>query len=168
MASVRIGRVGRPHGLRGHLLVDECSLTPAELQSLGEVTWRNKLGEERTLFIESAKPMVAKLIVQFRGVEHRDVARDLVLGELRVDSARLPDPGPGVAYAFQLVGLEVETADGRKLGAVESVISTGAHPVYVVQGEREWLIPANPEVVRSVDLVQRKITVVLPAGLEDI
>lgn len=168
MASVRIGRVGRPHGLRGHLLVDECSLSPAEVQSLGEVTWRNKLGEERTLFIESAKPMVAKMIVQFRGVEHRDVARDLVLGELLVDPARLPDPGPGVAYAFQLVGLAVETEEGRKLGEVESVISTGAHPVYVVQGEREWLIPANPEVVRRVDLAGRRITVALPAGLEEI
>ena len=168
MASVRIGRVGRPHGLHGQLLVDECSLTPAELQSLGEVTWRNKTGEERTLFVESAKPMVAKIIVQFRGIDHRVQTRDLVLGELRVDSARLPDPGPGVAYAFQLVGLAVETEDGRRLGELESVIATGAHPVYVVQGEREWLIPGNPEVVRRVDLERRLITVVLPAGLEDI
>ena len=168
MASVRIGRVGRPHGLRGQLLVDECSLTPAELQSLGEVIWRNKRGEERSLFIESVKPMVAKLIVQFRGIDHRDLSRDLVLGELRVEPERLPDPGPGVAYAFQLVGLTVETAEGRRLGEVESVIATGAHPVYVVHGEREWLIPANPEVVRRVDLEARRITVVLPAGLEEI
>ena len=168
MASVRIGRVGRPHGLRGQLLVDECALTPAELQSLGEVSWRGKNGDERTLVIESAKPMVARILVQFRGIDHRDEARDLVLGELRVDPARLPDPGPGLAYTFQLVGLAVETADGRRLGELESVISTGAHPVYVVQGEREWLIPANPEVVRHVDLERRLITVVLPAGLEEI
>ena len=112
--------------------------------------------------------MVAKMIVQFRGVDHRDRSRELVLGELRVESSRLPDPGPGVAYAFQLVGLVVETAEGRRLGEVESVIATGAHPVYVVQGEREWLIPANPEVVRRVDLEAGRITVVLPAGLEEI
>ena len=145
-----------------------CSLTPEELLGLGEVTWRNKNGDERTLAIESVKPMPGRVIIQFRGVDFRDQARELVLGELSVESAKLPDPGPGVAYAFQLVGLAVETVDGRKLGSLESVIATGAHPVYVVQGEREWLIPANPEVVRRVDLERGLITVELPAGLEDI
>ena len=168
MASVRIGRVGRPHGMRGELLIDQCSLTPAELLGMREVAWRGNQGEERALVIESAKPMPARIIVKFQGIDFRDQARDLVLGELRVDTAMLPDPGPGVAYAFQLVGLAVETVEGRKLGALESVIATGAHPVYVVQGEREWLIPANPEVVRRVDLERGLITVALPAGLEDI
>lgn len=168
MSFVRIGRLGRPHGLNGQLLFDDCSLTPDELLALREVTWRGKDGAERTLVVEAAKPMQARMLVRFRGIDHRDQASELVLGELRVDSLRLPDPGPGVAYAFQLVGLEVLTVDGRTLGRLESVMATGAHPVFVVQGEREWLIPAVEDVVRAVDLEQRRITVSLPPGLEEL
>ena len=168
MASVRIGRIGRPHGLRGHLLIDECPLTAAELAGLGDVTWRNRTGEERTVTILSAKPMMAKILVQFRGFEARDTARDLVLGELLIEQDRLPDPGPGVAYAFQLIGLAVETEEHRQLGILESIVPTGANPIYIVQGDREWLIPATAEVVKHVDFTRRVITVALPAGLEEI
>lgn len=168
MASVRIGRLGRPHGLRGHLLVDECPLTPDELAGLGDVTWRSRSGDERTLSITSAKPMMAKILVEFQGVHARDTARELVLGELMIEQDRLPDPGPGIAYAFQLIGLGVETEEQRTLGVLESIVPTGAHPVYIVQGEREWLIPATAEVVKNVDFTRRVITVRLPVGLEDI
>jgi ribosomal 30S subunit maturation factor RimM len=82
--------------------------------------------------------------------------------------ARLPDPGPGVAYTFQLIGLEVRTSGGRTLGTLEEVISTGANPVYVVRGEREWLVPAAPGVVQHVDMEARTLVVELPAGLEDL
>jgi len=82
MASVRIGRVGRPHGLRGQLLIDSCPLTADELESLRELTWRGRNGDERSLVVESAKPMQARLIVRFHGVDHRDVASALTLGEL--------------------------------------------------------------------------------------
>ena len=88
--------------------------------------------------------------------------------ELLVERERLPDPGPGVAYTFQLIGLSVRTADGRVLGTLEDVIATGANPVYVVRGEREWLVPASPGVVQHVDMEARTIIVVLPAGLEDL
>lgn len=47
-------------------------------------------------------------------------------------------------------------------------MQTGANPVYIVQGEREWLIPATADVVKNVDFTGRIITVVLPVGLEDI
>ena len=85
-----------------------------------------------------------------------------------MERERLPDPGPGVAYTFQLLGLRVETDEGRMLGTLEDIIQTGAHPVYVVRGERELMIPAAPEVLKRVDLAAGVITVVLPAGLEDL
>ena len=62
----------------------------------------------------------------------------------------------------------VETEDGTRLGVLDSVLPTAAHPVYVVQGEREWLVPATQEVVRRVDLDRGVITVALPKGLEDL
>ena len=168
MATIRIGTVGRPHGLRGEVSVHDCSLDADELLSTGSVTWRGRDGAEQTLTIDATRALPARLLAHFRGVDTPDAARALGLGELHVDRDRLPDPGPGVAYAFQLIGLEVRTVDGRRLGVLESILPTGAHPVYVIQGEREWLVPATPEVVRRVDLAAREITVELPAGLEDV
>src|SRR5262249_41457895 len=165
MASVRIGRVGRAHGVRGEVTVDECDLTADELLRVAHVTWRGRNGDERSLVVESARPANPRLLVRFAGVADREQARELGLRELHVDAERLPDPGPGMAYAFQLIGLEVETESGARLGVLDSILATGAHPVYVVHGEREWMVPATPDVVRRVDLARRVITVALPAGL---
>lgn len=168
MASVRIGRVGRAHGLRGEVTLDDCDLTADELRGLGWVTWRGRGGDERSLAVEAVRPVHGRLLVRFLGIADRERARELGLGELSVDSERLPDPGPDVAYAFQLVGLRVETEGGERLGVLESILPTGANPVYVVRGEREWMVPATPEVVRRVDLERGVITVALPPGLEDL
>ena len=82
---------------------------------------------------------------------------------------RLPDPGPGMVYHFQLIGLEVKTAEGRVLGTLADIIVTGAHPIYQVRdGVRELLVPASPGVVQDVNLAARTMTVSLPKGLEEL
>jgi 16S rRNA processing protein RimM len=108
------------------------------------------------------------MLVRFEGIASREAAAALVNGTLWSEEAALPDPGPGVAYAFQLVGLAVETAEGRALGTLEAVITTAANPIYVVRGERELLIPAAPGVVQRVDLAAGRVVVSLPPGLEDL
>ena len=168
MTSIRIGRIGRAHGLRGEVTIDGCPLDSHELKAVGELEWRDRGGEVRALVIESVRPMNQRLLVQFRGVGDRVGAAALGLGELYADSERLPDPGPGVSYTFQIVGLRVVTEEGRELGRLQDVLPTGAHPVYVVQGERELLVPASPEVLKRVDFGEGVIVVKLPAGLEDL
>ncbi len=109
-----------------------------------------------------------RTLLRFDGVDGREAASALVNGTLWAEEAVLPDPGPGVAYAFQLVGLEVRTEDGRTLGTLAELMTSAANPIYVVRGEREWLIPAVADVVRHVDLAAGVITVALPPGIEDL
>jgi 16S rRNA processing protein RimM len=111
---------------------------------------------------------MARMLVRFAGIDDRDHAAELTKGELLAERAALPDPGPGVMYTFQLIGLRVETEDGRALGTLADVMPTGAHPIYVVRGARELLVPATAETVRRVDLEAGVITVTLPAGLEEL
>jgi 16S rRNA processing protein RimM len=168
MQLVRIGRLSRAHGVRGELSLEGSVLTPLELHEMKRFTWRGRGGETLDLTLETVRPAHDRMLVRFAGYDDRDRARTLAPGELLVEPARLPDPGPGVAYTFQLIGLEVVTAGGRRLGTLEDVISTGANPIYVVRGERELLVPAAPGVVQHVDMAARTITVELPAGLEDL
>jgi 16S rRNA processing protein RimM len=164
----RIGRVGRTHGLRGEVNVDGVSLTPLELHAVKRFVWRRAGVAERVLTLETARPAHTRLLLRFAGFTAREQAAELVNGELWAEKAALPDPGPTTAYTFQLVGLRVETAEGRALGVIADVIATGAYPVYRVEGEREWLIPGPPEVVKRVDLHAGLMVVALPAGLEEL
>ena len=167
-ALVRIGRLGRAHGVRGEIALDSVALTPLELHDIRSFVWRGARGETRALELQTARPADRRMLVKFAGVEDREQASALTLGELLVERGRLPDPGPGVVWTFQLLGLEVRTADGRRLGVLEDVVQTGAHPIYVVRGDQELLVPATPEVVQKVDLAAGVVTVALPAGLEEI
>lgn len=168
MSLVTIGRLGRPHGLNGEMAIDMLALEPRELLAVREFTWRGKRGETRSLRLAAARAAEPRVLVRFEGVVTREAAAELVNGMLLVEPSRLPDPGPGMAWTFQLVGCEVRTEEGRVLGRLEEIVRTGANQVYVVQGGREWLIPATESVVKRVDLEARVITVALPAGLEEI
>jgi 16S rRNA processing protein RimM len=169
MNRVRIGRIGRPHGLRGEVPIDNTSLTVAELLEVRTFLWRTPRGDgDRTLTLAAARDALPRPLLHFAGIRGRDEAAELTNGELWVDRDRLPDPGPGVAYTFQLVGCRVVREDGSALGELAEIWTTGAHPIYVVRGEREWLLPAHEGVVKNVDLKARVITVNPPAGIEDI
>jgi 16S rRNA processing protein RimM len=166
MSLIQIGRLGRAHGLRGEVVLDRVSLDAAELQSIGSFTWQGAGGERRRL--ESARSATGTVLVRFKGICDRERAAQLTNGDLYAEHRRVPDPGPGMAYSFQLIGLKVVDVSGRELGVVKDVISTGAHPIYVIAGAREILVPAAGPVLRRVDLEAGVITVDLPEGLEDL
>ncbi len=165
-----LGRLGRPHGLDGEMMLDMVALEPEELLRLRDFSWHSPRGETRNLAMVSALAGTpgGRLRVRFEGIGSREAAAPLVNGWIGVERDRLPDPGPGAAWSFQLLGCEVREEDGRVLGKLEEIIKSGAHPIYVVRGEREWMIPAIESVVKRVDLAAGVITVVLIPGLEDL
>jgi 16S rRNA processing protein RimM len=168
MSLVVIGRIGRIHGLQGEMILQGSSLDAAELRQVGSFVWRSHDGTTVPLTLRSTRPIHRGILVAFAEAPDRDRAVDLAGGELLAERTRLPDAGPGLAYTFELIGLEVRDVSGRRLGTLEAIWNTGAHPIYVVQGERELLVPAHPGVLIEVDRAAGVITVDLPAGLEDI
>lgn len=166
-SKVVLGRVGRPHGLKGSVGIEGSGLTADELRSIGTFTWRSRTGDVRQLTLKEVRGTDDRPLLRFRETPSRDEAAQLTHGHLLVDRDQLPDPGPDVVYTFQLIGLEVVTEDGRRLGEIAAV-QPGAQSIYVVRGEKEILIPATDAFVKSVDLTERRVTVSLPAGLEDL
>lgn len=163
---VFLGRVGRTHGVAGEIYVDRTSLTAEEWLALGPLEWRGRGGAMRTLELRAMRATHDRLLATFAGVRDREDAAELTNGELWGDAAKLPDPGPGVAYAFQLVGLRVVDPQGRDLGVVRDYSSAAAQPLYIVEYEgREVLMPACEPFVKRVDLAAGLIVVDPPAGL---
>lgn len=167
MSLIEIGRLGRPHGLDGEQGLVPCTLTALELQAVKSFLWRGPDGTTRTLTLSTVRAANRRMLVRFAGVNDRAGASALTNGRLFVESERLPDPGPGVAYNFQLIGLDVFTEEGRRLGTLAEIWPTPAHPVLVVRGEHEVLVPAIPEFVKAVSLEERRITVRLLPGMEE-
>jgi len=168
MGLIDIGRLGRPHGLKGEQGLDPCTLSPLELQAIKTFTWRGRDGSTRALTLATARPANDRILVRFAGTHDRAGASALTNGHLLVEEERLPDPGPGAAYNFQLIGLEVVTEEGRRIGTIAEVWPSPAHAVLVVRGSGEVLIPSIPEFVKAVSLAERRMTVRLLPGMEDV
>ena len=101
------------------------------------------------------KGFVAKL----PQADDRDQAAALLGAEIFIDRAQLPKAEEGEIYWADLEGLEVVLEDGTVLGNVSHLFPTGANDVIVVRGTRERLIPYVTDVVKSVDLEAKRITV---------
>jgi 16S rRNA processing protein RimM len=164
---IEIGRLGRPHGVQGEQRLDRCAFTPLELHAMKTFTWLGPDGARRTLTLATARPAHDRMLVRFVGAASREDASVLTNGRLMIEEERLPDPGPGVTYQHQLIGLEVVTEDGRPLGTVAEIWPSPAHAVLVVRGAAEVLIPSIPEFVREVNLADRRMTVRLLPGMEE-
>jgi 16S rRNA processing protein RimM len=79
------------------------------------------------------------------------------------EAVALPE---GSYYLYQLIGLQVKTVEGEFLGTITSVMETGANDVYVVQNEgRELLLPAIPDVIKTIDLPNGLMVVQVMEGL---
>ncbi len=161
-AYLAVARVRRPFGVRGELLLEVLSDFP------GRLTQNERLyaGDEQIpLEVEMVRRHGTDMLLQLTAVCDRDAAEKLrgAVFSIRVDD--LPPLPAGVYYLHQIEGLEVFTEQGECLGRVKEILKTGANDVYVVQGDREILLPAIPQVVREVRLEEGKIIVRMMEGL---
>ncbi len=158
-----IGRVQRPHGVRGELLLETLTDFPEHLAEVETVY----LGDEAVPYaLEHVRFHRRQLLIQIADCADRDRA-DTYRGQLvqiRVEQAA--PPPPGAYYFHQVIGLSVITETGEALGTVVEIIETGANDVYVVRGETgEILLPAIKSVILTIDLETKLMTVHLLEGL---
>lgn len=108
------------------------------------------------------------MILRLQDVESREDAQALRGVELWVPRAEATPLPPGQFYHDDIIGLQVQTADGALLGVVSDILVTGANDVYVVDGdEGEILIPAIADVVVGIEVDQGRIIVnPMPGMLE--
>jgi 16S rRNA processing protein RimM len=142
---VTIGRVGKPHGIAGAFVVEDASDAP-ERFAVGAAL---HVAGERAEIVES-KQARGRPVIRL----DRDASRGAVL---EVDRDALPPPQPGEYYVFQLVGLDVERADGKALGRVANVESGVANDV--LELDSGLLLPLVEACVQQVDLEARRIVV---------
>ncbi|HMO53330.1 MAG TPA: ribosome maturation factor RimM [Tepidiformaceae bacterium] len=158
-----MGRVLRPHGLRGEVRVMAFSQTARNLQR-GRPVFLD--GVRRT--VERARQDGEQWIVQLAGLSNRN-AVETYRGELleAADSEVLRDDDESY-FVHELIGLKVVTVEGEELGVVTEVLQPGGNDVYVVVGDRgEVLIPAVGEVIDRIDVSAGLIAITPLPGMVD-
>ncbi|CAN5193286.1 ribosome maturation factor RimM [soil metagenome] len=143
---MRVGRVGRPHGLDGAFVVEEAS----EDASRFEVGAMLRVNGEEAVVVLSRRVGRGRPAIKL----DRAVSRG---GELTVLREELPSPEPGSYYVADLVGLEVVETDGEYLGVVTDVLPGVANDA--LELDTGLLLPLVEDCVRDVDLVQRRVVV---------
>jgi 16S rRNA processing protein RimM len=168
---VVVGRVGRPHGIRGALTVHPSTDDPGARFAPGSmlsVEPGSAPGAPGALTVADARPSGPVWIVTFDGIADRGAAESLRGAALTVDAAALPDTGdPEEFYDHQLIGLAAVDRDGRDLGTVSGVLHPPAAPVLQVHRPdgRIELVPFVAAIVPEVDIAHRRLVVAPPDGM---
>ena len=153
--QLEVGRVVKPHGIRGEVVVDLVSNRPERRLAEGSV-----LGSGRgPLEVVASRPHQGRWIVAFAGVTDRNQAealRGTVLSAEALDEE-------GALWVHELVGAEVVDTSGRRFGAVEAVEANPASDLLVLPGGH--LVPLVFVVQR---LANGTVVIDPPPGLFDL
>jgi 16S rRNA processing protein RimM len=166
-ALICVGKVVGTHGIKGYLRVVSYAESAAPFTDGRQLSLRQK-GEPVAKFrIKSARFHKRGFLLALEGISSVDEAMEWVGYELCIDRATLPEPEQGSYYWHEIIGMDVFTVNGRRLGRVTAIFPTGSNDVYVVrEGNKEILIPALESVVMDIDLTANSLRVDLPEGLE--
>lgn len=164
---IRLGVIGRPHGVRGLLHVQSYAADPASLAAYGPLDD----GRGRSFRLRWHAEGIAQVSEIVAGrpvpVADRAAAARLVNTPLFVPRDRLPPPAPDEFYLADLVGLTAVTADGRALGPVAAVHDFGAGASLEIGLEiGTLLVPFTRAAVPDIDLAAGRLTIVAPAVVE--
>lgn len=162
-----VGRVVKPHGLRGEVLIRVLSDNPDRFAAGAELWWGPDLDSAEPITIVSSRDHKGALLVFFEGIHSLEEAEPLRQRLLFVDVSEVDDLEDEDAFwEHEVIGLDVVHADGRMLGKLAEVFTRPAQDLWSIDTPSgEVLFPAARELVVSVDLDDGKVVIDPPEGL---
>ncbi|HEX7795970.1 MAG TPA: ribosome maturation factor RimM [Vicinamibacterales bacterium] len=171
-----VGRIARPHGIRGQVVVNLETDFPherfqpgAEFFAKRSVAGVAETPDVQRLVIATVRFHNERPIIGFEGVGDMNAAIALAGSELRIPVEQLAVLPPGMFYRHDLVGCVVDTTDGSSIGTVTDVEGTlGGSRLVVTTSRGEVLVPVAAEICRSIDIAGKRIVIEPPEGLLDL
>ncbi len=161
-----IGKIVKPHGLRGGMKAFSYLESDELLHDLGEIVLRRDGREGVPFKVRRITAGKKGFVLEVEGIEDADAAGQWTGCQVLAFSSVLKTLPEGEYYWRDLMGLDVVTEEGRFLGKIKSIFPTGSNDVYVCEGgEGEILLPALEDVIRQVDSKKGVMVVRLTKGL---
>jgi 16S rRNA processing protein RimM len=163
--AVLVGRVVRPQGNRGEVIVAPETDFGSTRFAIG-ATFTTRIGDRlQTLQVAGSREHRGRWVIGFAGISTIDDAEAMRGAELRIAPEALAPLPDGAFYVHELIGCRVETSAGQPVGSVARVDMAGT-PLLVVGDEPdEVLIPLAETICRRVDVRAGIIVIDPPEGL---
>ena len=165
---LRVGRITGAHGLKGALRLRPDNPDSDTLEQVARV-FLESAGQAREFRLTGMTRLNATTRrITLEGVADVNAAEALKGAVVMLAAEDVPAAKPGEFYYYEAIGCEVFLTDGRRLGTIEEIFSTGAHDIWVVRdSEREVLVPVIEDVVKAMDFAARRVTIEPIPGLLD-
>lgn len=164
--KIILGKLGKPHGLKGFLYLHYYGENPSSLLDYIEVF----IDESSIGRIDKVINLKNRVTVCISGIDNRNKAESLRDKDIYVNEKQLPQLDNGEFYHYQLEGLSVVNNEGEILGCIDNVMGTGANDVLVVKpsekslDDLERLIPyLKDDVVESINIEENIMIVEWPS-----
>lgn len=171
-AHLVVGHITKPHGTRGELLVWPLTDRPAAVFSPGAAllvgdTEGTPGAAPAAVVVAASRPFKKGLLVRFEGVGGRSEVAELVGRYLLADLGSLAPLEEGEVFYHQLLGLEVELAEGGRVGRVREVFEARPADLLEIATDdgRAILVPFTEQIVRLVDVAGGRLVIDPPPGL---
>ncbi|MFT8871386.1 MAG: ribosome maturation factor RimM [Sporolactobacillus sp.] len=165
-----VGKLVNTRGIKGEVKVVSETDFPEQRFAEGAVLYVRQRDDGRYLPLTVAGHAVHKPFdcLFFEGYDSIEAVEAFKGCDLFVPEEQLEPLNEGEFYYHEVIGAEVYTEEGRRLGMIKEILSPGANDVWVVKTSgKDVLLPYIADVVKAVDLAKRRITVHLIPGLID-
>ena len=154
---IEAGEIVTTHGVRGEVKVLPWLDSPEDLVDFERVRIGNKEYE-----IESCRVQKSCNLVKLAGVDTMEAAQALRGKTVLLYREDIDDE---VIFAAELIGIKV-FCDDREIGSITDVLDYPGNKVYVVKGEKEYMIPAVKAFILDTDMEKETMRVRLIEGME--
>lgn len=168
MDLIEVGKIVNTHGLRGEVKVVPWTDYPEDFKNI-EYVYARQGKDEIRLDIEGIKYQKGNVLLKFKQIptinEAESYKNCIIFAERSMFN--LPE---GVYFIQDLIGLDVVNIEtGEKIGEIADVFNTGSNDIYDVkrEGRKNLLLPVIDDVVKEIDMDNKKISVFMMEGLDD-
>jgi len=156
-----VGRILRPHGIRGVVVVEVISDWPERFSEGNRLLLEKRPSSYEEVTIEAAAPYRDRLLLSLSGIDSREAAETLGGCHLVIPAGAADRLEDGEYWVHELVGMNAWTESGEDLGVVTDLFSGPAQDLLTIMspGGGEFQVPFVPEFVIAVDREARAITI---------
>jgi 16S rRNA processing protein RimM len=160
---IKVGEIVNTHGVRGYVKCMPMTDNMERFKELGYV-YTEKDNIKRT--IDDVWYQKGMVYLKLKDIDDMDTAssfKDTYISILEDQLRKLPEDS---YYLFDLEGMDVFSSEGEHIGKISEIYQTGANDVYEVKNNSSsYLIPAIKDVVKSVNVQDKKMIINVIEGL---
>lgn len=166
LPNLEIGQIVNTFGIKGMVKVKPFTDDIKRFDSLKKV-YIEKNSNKKEYEIEEVKYHKNMVLIKFEGIENIEQAERLRNSYLTISRNSAEELEEGRYYVVDLLGLEVYTDEQILLGTLEDIFNTGSNDIYVVKNKegKQILLPAIQDVIKKIDIENKKVIVHLLPGL---